>query len=194
MLQFIAGINTQYSIPELVQMAIEGGCKWIQLNVSGLDDTAIRDTATEVTALCRENGTILTIENRADLAREYGMHGVHITDLSISAISMRQELGPEAIVGIEVTTPQAVVTLKGADIDYATVAQSLSPEQAKELIDTANMGGNEMPIVLHTDLAGAEAAKAMRAAGASGVAIGKGIAESPDPEKAITETLTAINA
>ena len=33
MLQFITNASDKYSIAEEVQMAIEGGCKWIQLRM-----------------------------------------------------------------------------------------------------------------------------------------------------------------
>lgn len=45
MLQFIAESNERYSIAETVQMAIEGGCRWIELHMPDSDDSEIREVA-----------------------------------------------------------------------------------------------------------------------------------------------------
>lgn len=193
MLQFIAAENDRYSIPEQVQMAIEGGCQWVQLHLPGMDDAQVREVAQEIIPLCRENGTILTVENRPEAAKELGIHGVHLTDKSLNARQVREQLGPEAIVGVQVTTPQAVLMLKGADIDYATVDPSLTLTQAADLIATAAQGGNAMPVVIEGDFTAGNVADALKA-GASGVAVGAAIGSADDPVAATAALINALNS
>ena len=42
MLQFITHPSEKYSIAEEVQMAIEGGCRWIQLRMKDASDEEVR--------------------------------------------------------------------------------------------------------------------------------------------------------
>ena len=59
MLQFITNASDKYSIAEEVQMAIEGGCKWIQLRMKDASYEQQRETALEIIPVCRENDVIL---------------------------------------------------------------------------------------------------------------------------------------
>lgn len=70
MLQFIARENNRFSVPELVQMAIEGGCAWVVLDPGEMSDEVIREIAREVIPLCKETSTILTMVDHVDMAKE----------------------------------------------------------------------------------------------------------------------------
>ena len=121
MLQFIAQTNDHYSVAETVQMAIEGGCRWIQLHLPELSDEDIKAMSGDIIDLCRESAAFLTIEDRPELAKELGLHGVHLTSASNrSATKLREELGPEAVIGVEVASAAAIMALRNADIDYVT--------------------------------------------------------------------------
>ena len=57
MLQFITHHSNRFSIAEEVQMAIEGGCRWIQLRMKDASDEEIREVANEIIPLSKENYT-----------------------------------------------------------------------------------------------------------------------------------------
>lgn len=189
MLQFIAQESEKYSLAEQMQMAIEGGCAWVQLHAPGLKDEEIRELANDMVALCKETSTILMLENRIELAKELGLHGVHLTDPDVNARKVREDYGPEAIIGVEVRSPQGVLALKGMDIDYVTVTPEISLEEAAGLIRTVREAGNDMPIVVTGDY-DADNVEAAMATGASGVATGRLLTEAKDPV-ASTEAIIA---
>ena len=64
MLQFITHQSDRFSIPEEAQMAIEGGCRWIQLRMKDASDDEVRAVANEIIPLCKENDTFLIIDDR----------------------------------------------------------------------------------------------------------------------------------
>ncbi|MDE5954250.1 MAG: thiamine phosphate synthase, partial [Duncaniella sp.] len=70
MLQFITHPSDRYSIAEEVQMALEGGCKWIQLRLKDASDEEFRQTALEIIPLCQENEALLVFDDRLELAME----------------------------------------------------------------------------------------------------------------------------
>ena len=189
MLQYIPSQHPDYSIAEQVQMALEAGCRWIQLHTGDMDDAQIRELAAEVVPLCQEiDGQVfLTLENNGDLARELGIHGVHITDKNISAPDMRDRLGAEAVIGVETDNPQAILALKGADIDYATLAAALTPDQCRAIIADAKAASNRMPVVMHANTP--EAASAAFSAGANGIVADSSVMDATDPVEALSALL-----
>lgn len=191
MLQFIPQENNKYSVIELTQMAIEAGCGWIQLRLPNSDEADIRAMADELIPLCKEAGVILTIEDRPELSRDLSIHGVHLSDSSHgSPRKVRDDLGPGAIIGVQVADPQSILTLKMADIDYATLDPSLSVERQQQIISDARAAGAETPIVVvGTDI------EALLATGADGIAVpyAGAIAEAADPVTAIRELLMRLN-
>jgi thiamine-phosphate pyrophosphorylase len=191
MLQFIAEQSQQRTIAEQVKAAIEGGCAWVQISMPNDDDTAIRNTVSEIIPLCREAGTILTIEDHATIAAELGVHGVHLTNAEANARQTRQDLGAEAIIGITVQSAQGVPTLAKLDIDYVTISRELTPTQAKELIETVRSVGCDMPIVLAGDFDALDIAN-IRAIGASGIATGKKLTNAANPAEATSQLIAAL--
>ena len=132
MLQFIARINDRYSVAELAQMAIEGGCHWVELDLPDASDDFVRETALELKNLCMETGTFLTIVDRPEVAKEAGLHGVQLRGANARrAAEVREELGAEAIIGIEAAGADAILRTQNLDIDYATLPAGLPCERQR---------------------------------------------------------------
>lgn len=181
MLQFIAQTNDRYSVAETVQMAIEGGCRWIQLHLPELTDEDIKAMSADIIALCRESAAFLTIEDRPELAKELGLHGVHLTSsVQRSAAKVREELGPEAVIGVEVASAAAVMSLQSADIDYVTLPADMKVGEIADLVSVVRGADITTPIVATGDISPEDALVYM-AAGVSGIATGKPIIDSKDP-------------
>lgn len=193
MLQFIATATADNSLTELAQMAIEAGCGWLQLRLpDDIADGDLRESLADIVEMCRENGTFLTVENRPELAKELGMHGVHITRSfkGPSPIELRETLGPEAIIGTDVTSPLEVSALKGKDIDYAAVAAGMSAEYRRSIL-SAGAAEPPIPVVVSGDIAPGDAGAYMDE-GASGIASSHP-SGSADPIKDIRQLLAVLN-
>ena len=185
MLQFIAQTNDRYSVAETVQMAIEGGCRWIQLHLPELTDEDIKAMSADIIALCRESAAFLTIEDRPELAKELGLHGVHLTSsVQRSAAKVREELGPEAVIGVEVASAAAVMSLQSADIDYVTLPADMKVGEIADLVSVVRGADITTPIVATGDISPEDALVYM-AAGVSGMSTGKPIIDSKDPVKEV---------
>lgn len=169
MLQFIAESNERYSIADTVKMAIEGGCRWIELHMPDCDDSKIKETASEIIPLCRESGVFLTIEDKPEIARELGLHGVAMTGLDTTALKFREELGPEAIIGLRVATTPAVVAIQKADIDYVTLPADMPLGAIAQFMEELKPTGITTPVVATGDI-NLENVAAYMATGISGVA------------------------
>lgn len=191
MLQFILTPNETYSMPELAQMAIEGGCQWIRLTPEEMHDDELRDVVAELIPLCKENGTILTIENHIEMAKDMGIHGVHLRKYGKSPMEVRELLGPEAIIGVETPTAVTAIGLKGLDVDYVAFPAGWALDKLAEKISASRGAGLELPIVAQGDYS-LEEIPAVMATKASGVAIGRPIANSKDPVLSMQSYLSAL--
>lgn len=195
MLQFICAQGEKYSQPEQAQMAIEGGCTWIQLRMpDGYATDYLREVGDDLVAMCREASAFLIFEDMPEEARDMGVHGVHLTIGGVArAAEVRELLGPEAVVGVELATLTEIDAARAADIDYVSLPSSMSIERAAELIASVRAAGNEMPIVACGDI-NVYDIPVIKAAGFSGVAVGRAISEASDPVSATEEFITALTS
>lgn len=190
MLQILLETNNNYSLAEMAQMAIEGGCGWLVVRVSDYSDEELRQILPEIVELCRESSVMLTVEDRPALAKEFGMHGVYLHIGKGQPVSVREELGPEAIVGAEVTEASVAANLAAADIDYVGVPASMPTDKASELIGEVRKASCDIPVVGFP--ASADDVEEYMATGFSGVCIGARLFDAPNPVKAIEDIMAVL--
>lgn len=192
MLQFITHPSDKYSIPEEVQMVLEGGCKWIQLRMKEASDEEFRETALEIIPMCKENEAFLVFDDRVELAVELSVHGVHLGKNDMNPLVARETMGAEAIIGCTANTAADIIAFRGWDVDYVglgpfrytTTKANLSPvigldgyssivkevRDADILLPIVTIGGitlEDIPSIMET--------------GVNGVAMSGAIINAPDP-------------
>lgn len=99
MVQFISHYSERYSYLDSIQLALEGGCRWIQLRMKDATDDEVRPIAVEAQKLCRAYGAKFIIDDRVALVRELGADGVHLGKNDMPIREARQILGPDFIIG-----------------------------------------------------------------------------------------------
>lgn len=99
MIQFISHYNERYGYLDSVRMAIDGGCRWIQLRVKDATDDQVRPMAVEALRMCREAGATFIIDDRVELVRELGADGVHLGLKDMPVAEARRILGDRFIIG-----------------------------------------------------------------------------------------------
>lgn len=192
MLQFITHPSERYSIAEEVQMAIEGGCRWIQLRMKDASDEEVREVAQELIPMCRETDTFLIIDDRVELVNELRVSGVHLGKEDMDPLEARELLGPHAIIGVTANTAEDIIRFKGKDVDYVglgpvrftTTKKKLAPELGyegvREVMAAVRAAGVELPVVAIGGVT-ADDVDPLLAAGVSGVAVSGAIINAPDP-------------
>lgn len=131
MLQFITNPSDRWSIAEEVRMAIEGGCRWIQLRMKDASDEDVRRTALELIPLCRDHDTFLIIDDRVELVNELRVSGVHLGRGDMDPMEARELLGPHAIIGVTANTAEDIIKWKGKDVDYVARPRTHHLDQKK---------------------------------------------------------------
>lgn len=191
MLQFILQENTRYTLPEMAQMAIEGGCKWVVLDVPALTDAEVRELAADLVPLCRETSTILTITDRVELAKELGLHGVVLTPASpLSARAARELCGPEAIIGVQVSVASSAMALTGIDVDYVVFPAEVPVATVGENVEALRIAKFVLPVVATVD--SVPDIDLVKALGINGLAMGAPLANASDPIAATEEVVRLL--
>lgn len=198
MLQFITKPSGRYSISEEAQMAIEGGCRWIELSNEGLEgEDALKEVAKEIVPLCVENESFLIIDDNVDLVEDLKVHGLFMHDSSRgSVMAARERLGANAVLGVAVKNLAEAKHLVGLDVDYIMVPVDASCEDKhgfyKEIVDGLMAENIDFHVVATGALDKADY-EAVLKAGCSGVAVSGEIADADNPVAATEEIAAALD-
>lgn len=98
-LQFITHYTDTYSYVDSARIALEGGCRWIQLRMKDAEERELRDTAIIIQRMCRETGATFIIDDNVALAKSIGSQGVHLGKGDMPIAEARKILGGEFIIG-----------------------------------------------------------------------------------------------
>lgn len=203
MLQFISHHNSRYGYIEGIRMALEGGCRWVQLRMKEADETTFLSTAQEAVALCRSYQARLILDDRVEMVKRVGADGVHLGRKDMPADEARTLLGPDLIIGGTANTIDDVRRLHRQGVDYigcgpyrfTTTKQRLAPvlglEGYRAIVEAMRRENILLPVVAIGGITRADLLPVLQT-GVSGVAISGGIldAEQPDEEtKAILRIL-----
>lgn len=203
MLQFITNNSDRFTTAEEVQMAIEGGCRWVQLRMKDATDEEVRAVALELIPMCKETDTFLIIDDRVDLVNELKVSGVHLGKEDMDPLEARELLGPHAIIGITANTAADIIKYKGKDVDYVglgpvhftTTKKKLSPELGVDgvakVVTEVREAGVELPIVAIGGLTIDDIDPLMKA-GVNGIAMSGAIINAADPTAYTSDVLKKL--
>ena len=103
-LQFITHYNKEYSYIDSARIALEGGCRWVQLRMKDADEALFEETAIVVQAMCRKYGATFIIDDNVLLAKRIEADGVHLGKKDMPVAEARKILGEQFIIGGTVNT------------------------------------------------------------------------------------------
>lgn len=134
-LQFITHYTEKYSYLDSVRIALEGGCRWVQLRMKDTDDATFLSTAYQAQLLCKEYGATFLLDDRVELAKQIHADGVHLGKNDMPIAEARKILGPDFIIGGTANTFEDVQAHYEAGANYigcgpfryTTTKKNLSP-------------------------------------------------------------------
>lgn len=187
--------STSLGIAEASQLALEAGIKWLVINIPADEYGKFREELEMIVTMAKDNEAFVTIESNLEACRELGLHGVLLPEGGLQkAMQVREELGPEAVVGVvtENDEPSICKSLVSADIDYAQV---LADDKGFSFISSAKALGSELPVVVKVE-ADFEKCRQALEKGASGLLIAKAFEESTsaETEACLKEIVAKLNS
>jgi thiamine-phosphate pyrophosphorylase len=110
-----------WPLPLLVEHLLEGGCRWISLREKDLTFRERRALLSEILAIARPAGALVTVHGDVVAALETGADGVHLQDVADIAL-VRETLPPESLIGVSCHAPAEIRAAAAAGADYATLS------------------------------------------------------------------------
>lgn len=77
-LQFITHFTDTYSYYDSARMALEGGCRWIQLRMKDTPVSEVEREALRLQPLCKDYGATFIIDDHVELVKKIHADGVHL--------------------------------------------------------------------------------------------------------------------
>lgn len=118
------GLCGPRGVPATVQAAVAGGVTVVQLRDPGATDAHFVALVVAVREVLAGTGVPLIIDDRVHLVQDIGADGVHVGQRDMPPAQARQLLGPDAMVGLSVSTIEQVRTARGLGdgvLDYLGV-------------------------------------------------------------------------
>lgn len=190
--QFITHYTETISYLESARIALEGGCRWIQLRMKDATDEEVEPVAREVQTLCHDFGAYFVLDDRVELVKRLHTDGVHLGKLDMPVDEARAYLGPEFIIGGTANTFDDVQRLHRAGADYigcgpfryTTTKKNLAPilglEGYRNILSQMKEWGINLPVVGIGGI-GADDIADLKAAGLNGIALSGSILRAQDP-------------
>lgn len=204
MLQYISHFTPQISYAEGIRMALEGGCRWIQLRMKDASAEEIIACAEEVIPLCRRHGAKFLLDDHVELVRQLGADGVHLGKNDMPVDEARKILGPDIIIGGTANTIEDIIRLHKQGADYigcgpfrfTTTKKNLSPilglDGYKIIVLKMKELGIDLPIVAIGGIT-VEDIPAVMETGVSGIALSGAILDAPDPVEMTARIIETID-
>ena len=204
MLQYISHFTQQISYAEGIKMALEGGCRWIQLRMKDAPAEEIIACAEEVLPLCRRHGAKFLLDDHVELVRQLGADGVHLGKNDMPVDEARKILGPDIIIGGTANTIEDIIRLHKQGADYigcgpfrfTTTKKNLSPilglDGYKSIVLKMKELGIDLPIVAIGGIT-VEDIPAVMGTGVSGIALSGAILGAPDSVEMTARIIETID-
>ena len=117
-LQFITHFTDTYSYYDSARMALEGGCRWIQLRMKDTPVDEVEREAIRLQGLCKDYGATFVIDDHVELVKKIHADGVHLGKKDMPVAEARGILGKEFIIGGTANTFDDVKMHYKAGADY----------------------------------------------------------------------------
>lgn len=204
MIQFITHSNERYDHVEGAKLALQGGCRWIQLRMKDAMETDFLRAAKKIRRLCDEYHATFILDDHVEWVGLTGADGVHLGKNDMPVDEARKMLGRNRIIGGTANTFEDVERLSRQGADYigcgpfrfTTTKKNLSPVLGLEGYRsiTAQMKAHDiqLPIVaiggiLHQDI------PAIMQTGVTGIAVSGAVLNAENPVEEMRHFISATD-
>lgn len=190
--QFISHTTPKIGYLDGIEMALKGGCRWIQLRMKGADNDTLRINALASKELCRAYGATFVIDDNVQIAKETGCDGVHLGKNDMPVAQAREYLGNGFIIGGTANTFEDILRIyrDGGDyigcgpFRYTTTKSNLSPllglEGYAAIMNKMREQGISVPLIAIGGITEADIPE-LTATGIDGIAVSGSVLNAPDP-------------
>jgi thiamine-phosphate pyrophosphorylase len=191
-LQFITHRTERFDELESAKIALEGGCRWIQLRMKDATLKTIKQVALQLKPLCKAYNAVFLLNDHVELCKEIEADGVHLGKTDMNPLEARKRLGNNFIIGGTCNTFEDIVNLKDKQIDYIGLGpfrftktkQNLSPiigiDGYKNIVNQCKKSNINIPIVAIGGITADDVVSILQT-GINGIALSSTILQAENP-------------
>lgn len=199
-IQFITHKNQRFGYVEGAEMALRGGCKWVQLRMKDATDNEFLSVGRKVSTLCRNYNATFLLDDRVHLVDELGADGVHLGKNDMPISEARSLLGEEKVIGGTANTFADVQYLAKQGVDYigcgpfryTSTKRNLAPvlglEGYQNILKQMKQADICLPLVAIGGIVSTDIV-ALQAIGVSGIAVSGAVLGAEEPIKEMTKLI-----
>lgn len=205
-LQFITHHNARYSYIDSARIALEGGCRWIQLRMKDTNDTLMEETALIIQKMCKNYGATFIIDDNVSLTKKINADGVHLGKNDMPIAESRMILGNKFIIGGTINSFDDILQhLQGATPDYfgcgpfrfTSTKKNLAPilgyEGYKNILTKMRENNINIPLIAIGGICKDDISKLLDC-GINGIALSSSILNAENPIIEMNEIMTILNS
>lgn len=191
-LQFITHCTERYNYMDSALLALEGGCKWIQLRMKDASYNEVLETAINIKTRCESYNATFIIDDHVSIAAAVNASGVHLGKNDMPVSEARSILGPDYIIGGTANTFSDLVSLVREGADYIGLGpfrfthtkKNLSPilgvEGYRLVMQQCAAAGINIPLVAIGGITASDIPELMKT-GVPGIALSSTILNAENP-------------
>lgn len=201
--QFITHTTQSVGYLDSVRLALEGGCRWVQLRMKEASGRELYMAALEAVALCHEAGARLIVDDRLDVALAAGADGVHLGQRDLPVGEARRLAGEGFIIGGTANTLEQVREHWRAGASYVGVGpfrftltkRGLAPvlglEGYRDITRRMREEGINVPVVAIGGITRGDIPGLMQT-GVDAIALSGSVLRADDPRREMRLTLNTL--
>lgn len=201
--QFITHFTDKYTYLDSVRLALEGGCRWVQLRMKDAPDEEVRPIAIEAGALCHSHHATFIIDDRVELVQRLHADGVHLGKNDMPVDDARRVLGESFIIGGTANTFEDIRRLHAQGADYigcgpfrfTTTKKNLSPVLGTDgyrlLMHRMEEAGIKVPVVAIGGITLPDIPSIL-ATGVGGIALSGTVLRAADPVGTMRQVIATV--
>lgn len=202
-LHFISQETAALSHIDSIRLALDAGCRWIQLRVKNRQEEEVLPLAWEATRLCDAYGAKLIINDFPRVARAVEAHGLHLGLTDMSVPEARKLVGDSMIIGGTANTWEHMALRIEESADYiglgpfrfTSTKQNLSPVLGEAgyhtLMRQMADAGQSVPVIAIGGILPSDI-HTLRATGIHGVAMSAALIGADDRKKTVYQIHQAL--
>lgn len=205
MIQFISHFNDKYSYLDSIRLALDGGCKWVQLRMKDASEEEFLRNAHQARKLCDQYQATFIIDDHVELVRECGADGVHLGKNDMPIAEARRLLGDDFIIGGTANTFDDVLSHYRSSANYigcgpfrfTTTKKGLSPilglKGYQDIVAKMKSQSIDIPIVAIGGITIDDIPSIMQT-GVNGIALSGTVINAPDPVQEMKRIMKMHNS
>src|SRR5438128_1044925 len=190
-----------WTLIDLASACLAGGARFLQIRAKQAAGGWLLETACAIVEQARTAGALAIVNDRADIARLAGAHGVHVGQNDLSPAAARGIVGGESIVGLSTHTGEQIDLALREPISYLAIGPVFATSTKATGYDAVGLSqvriaaerarSRRVPVVAIGGITVETASDAIDA-GAASVAVISDLMKTGDPEARVRAYLQRL--